>query len=148
MTPVSFLVLVCRAVLGGLFVWASFTKLTDLHAFAEELANYQLLPARVVPWIASTLPGIELVCGLALVAGVRARAASLVVAGMLVVFIAGLSQALVRGIDLRCGCFGGSDAATWGTVWRDVAMLLAAVPVAWKGPGPFALDRGPSTGGN
>jgi len=49
----------------------------------------------------------------------------------LAAFIAGLSQALLRGIDLRCGCFGGDELATWGTVARDFALLVPAVAVAW-----------------
>ena len=44
-------------------------------------------------------------------------------------FVAGLSQALLRGIDLRCGCFGGDEAADWWTVLRDLVMLVPALVV-------------------
>src|SRR5204862_384044 len=37
--------------------------------------------------------------------------------------------------DLRCGCFGGDEPASWWTVARDLLMLAAAVVVA-RGPVP------------
>lgn len=130
---------VARIVLGGLFLWAASTKVGSLHAFAEEVANYQLVPPALVPIVATTVVGVEIVAGLLLVTGIWARAAAAVLTGLLVVFIGGLSQALVRGIDLRCGCFGGADVATWGTVWRDVAMLVPAIVVVLFGAGRLAL---------
>ena len=127
------IVVACRVVLGALFLWAAATKVPDLAAFAQDVANYRLLPPAAVPYVAAALVGIEILVGLALVTGYAARAGGLVAAGMLVAFVAGLSQALLRGIDLRCGCFGGEDAATWGTVVRDLAMLVPAVVVTWRG---------------
>lgn len=135
----------CRLVTGGLFLWAALTKVGDLHAFAEEVANYQLLPATLVPLVAATLPGIEIVASVALLTGFQARAGATIVTGMLLVFIVGLSQALIRGIDLTCGCFGGADEATWGTVWRDVLMLLPAVPIIFLGSGRLSLEPSQTT---
>jgi hypothetical protein len=70
-----------------------------------------------------------------------------VVAGLLVAFIAFVAQALLRGIDLRCGCFGGDEPASWWTVARDAAMLAAAI-VMTRDPGqrqPLLEDqRGPT----
>jgi hypothetical protein len=83
--------------------------------------------------------GIEVVIGLALLTGLYAGGAALLAAAMLVVFIAGLSQALLRGIDLRCGCFGGDERADWWTVARDAAMLVPALVV-------LALGRGARRG--
>ena len=76
--------------------------------------------------------GVELAAGLALALGVAARGAALVLSGLLGVFIGALSQALLRGIDLRCGCFGGGGPATWGTVARDGLML--GVYASWVLP--------------
>lgn len=130
-----------RMALGALFAYAAFTKVGDMGLLAEEVANYQLLPSVLVPLVAVMLPGVEILVGLLLVVGLLSRPAALVTATMLLAFIVGLSQALLRGIDLRCGCFGGADAATWGTVLRDVVMLAAAVSVLWAGPGRLALSR-------
>jgi uncharacterized membrane protein YphA (DoxX/SURF4 family) len=133
-------VFACRLVTAAIFLYAAATKLPDMATFAQDVANYRLLPAPLVPYAAAAVVGIELVVGVALVTGVLARAASLVAAGMLVVFVAGLSQALLRGIDLRCGCFGGEESASWATVLRDLGMLVPAVIVA-AAPGPQRAPR-------
>jgi putative oxidoreductase len=119
-----------RVVLGALFIWAAVAKLPDMAAFAQDVANYRIVPAAVVPFVASAVVGIELLAGIALVVGVMERAAAMVVAGLLAAFTLLLAQALLRGIDLRCGCFGGDEPASWWTVARDLVMLAAAVIVA------------------
>jgi putative oxidoreductase len=126
---------VCRVVLGALFVWAAATKLPDMAAFAQDVANYRVVPAAFVPFLASAVVGIELLAGIALVAGVMERPAAAVLVLLLAGFTALLAQALLRGIDLRCGCFGGDERASWWTVVRDLIMLAAAAAVA-RGPPP------------
>lgn len=123
------LLLASRLALAAIFLYAASTKLPDMAAFATDVANYRVLPAALVPWAAAALVGIEVVVGLALLAGVYLRAAAAVAAGLLVLFVVGLAQALLRGIDLRCGCFGGEEAASWWTVLRDLAMLVPACAV-------------------
>ncbi len=123
-----------RIVLGALFVWASTTKIPDMAGFAENVANYRMVPAALVPGVAAAVVGIELVAGLALVANVWSRAAALVLAGLLAVFTAGVTSVVVRGIDVACGCFGGTAPATWWTVLRDVALLGLAIAVATRTP--------------
>lgn len=132
------IVLLARLALGAIFLYAAATKVPDMAAFAKDVANYRLLPAALVPFVAAVVVGIEIVVGLALVTGLWARAAALVAAGMLMAFVAGLSQALLRGIDLRCGCFGGDDAADWWTVLRDLAMLVPALVVLFT---PIPVPR-------
>ncbi len=124
-----------RVALGALFVWAAATKLPDMAAFAQDVANYRVVPPVLVPWVASAVVGIELLAGLALIFGAMVRPAAVVLAGLLAAFTLFLSQALLRGIDLRCGCFGGDERASWWTVVRDVAMLAAAAMVARGGEG-------------
>jgi putative oxidoreductase len=128
----------CRVVLGALFIWAAVTKLPDMAAFAQDVANYRVVPPALVPFVASAVVGIEILAGAALVIGWMARPAAMVIAGLLTVFIAFISQALLRGIDLRCGCFGGDEPASWWTVARDLAMLAAAVLVA-RAPAPVPV---------
>jgi len=135
----GFVLAACRIVVGGLFLWAASTKVPDMAKFAEEVANYRLLPAALVPAVAAMVVGIEIVAGVLLVVGAWARPAAIVVSGMLGVFILGIAQALARGIDLKCGCFGGEEAASWLTVVRDLAILAPALAVAIGGPGRLAL---------
>ena len=134
------IVLACRVVLGALFIWAAVTKLPDMAAFAQDVANYRVVPAVLVPFTAAAVVGIELLAGIALVSGWMARPAAIVVAALLALFTVFIAQALLRGIDLRCGCFGGDEPASWWTVARDLAMLAAAIAVA-RGPSTAAAQR-------
>lgn len=124
------LLTLARLVLGALFLWASTTKVPDMAAFAESVANYRIVPPTLVPAAAVMVIGVEIAAGLALIFNVWARAAAWVLAALLVVYTVGLSSALARGIDLACGCFGGNDPATWWTVLRDVVLLVLSVAVA------------------
>jgi len=129
--PVTrWLLVATRVALGALFLWAALSKLPDMEGFAQDVANYRILPALLVPYVAAAVIGIELLAALALISGVMARPAALAVAGLLTAFIAFLAQALSRGLDLRCGCFGSDELASWWTVVRDAAMLAAALVVA------------------
>ena len=130
-----------RLLVGGVFVYAGVTKVVDLSTFAEEIANYQVVPPATVPWFAAAMPGIEILAGGLLVLGLWARSSAALLTALLVMFIVALSQALARGIDLRCGCFGGAEVATWGTVGRDLAMLVPATAVALRGAGRWSLGR-------
>jgi len=121
---------VCRVALGALFIWAAVTKLPDMAAFAQDVANYRVIPAALVPLLAAAVVGIELLAGIALVTGVMERSAAAVLAVLLGAFTVLLTQALLRGIDLRCGCFGGDERASWWTVVRDLVMLATAIAVA------------------
>ncbi len=132
-----------RIVLGAVFLYAAATKVPNMAAFADDLANYRIMPASLVPWASAMVVGVEIVAAAVLIVGAFARAAACVISALLVGFIVGLSQALLRGIDLRCGCFGGAELATWGTVGRDVVMLASALAIAWKGPGKILGIRRP-----
>jgi len=125
-----------RILLGGIFLWASVTKVPDMAAFAESVANYRIVPPALVPAVASAVVGVEILAGVALVLNVWTRSAALLLAALLAVFTVGLASALGRGIDLACGCFGGSAPATWLTVVRDLALLLFALGVAASSPPP------------
>jgi uncharacterized membrane protein YphA (DoxX/SURF4 family) len=136
-----------RLLLGALFLWASTTKVPDMAAFAESVANYRIVPPALVPAAASAVVGVEMVTGLSLLFNVWARASAWVLAALLAAFTAGLTSALARGIDLACGCFGGNAPATRWTVLRDVALLALAVFVAltarWRAPSPSGRAAAP-----
>ena len=137
-----------RLGLGLLMAYAGAMKLFEPPAtFAEEIGNYRLLP-NLAPLAAVTLPAIELVAGLALILlrGAWRRGAALLNLGLLLVFTVAVASARVRGIDLRCGCFGGdSGPVTNLTVVRDLALSAWAALVLWqaRGASPVASPAAP-----
>jgi uncharacterized membrane protein YphA (DoxX/SURF4 family) len=135
----AWLALPARWYLGGLFVLASWHKIAVPHDFAIDVATYGILPLALVNPVAIVLPWVELVAGLMLLLGARVRAAALLVAAMVAMFLAALVMALARGLDMSCGCFASqgaeSDPISWLTVARDLAWLALSVLV-------FCCDRG------
>lgn len=122
---------VFRVGLGGLFVYAAWYKIQDPAMFADAVASYRLLPLPVVGVVALVLPMAELVAGFALVATKWSREAALMILMMLVVFLIGLVQAWVRGLEIVCACFGPEDAGgspLWLDILRDIALC---VPTIW-----------------
>lgn len=80
---------------------------------------------------ALVLPMLELVAGFALVFTKWSREVGLVLLGLMGVFLVGLVQAQVRGLDISCGCFGDSGdgkETVMDALVRDVFLL---VPLVW-----------------
>jgi len=55
--------------------------------------------------IATILPSLELLCGLGLILGLYPRASALLITCMLAGFTILIISALLRGLDISCGCF-------------------------------------------
>jgi uncharacterized membrane protein YphA (DoxX/SURF4 family) len=125
-----------RLGLGALFIWAGALKLRDPTTFAVEVANYHFWP-RLAPYLAATLPTVEVVLGAAVIvlpSGWR-RGAALALGALCAVFTFAVGQALARGINVDCGCFGGgSGPITVWTVVRDLGLLAAALVILWLAP--------------
>lgn len=123
-----------RLGLAAVFLVSGVLKAVDPDATYVAVRAYDVLPRAGVALVAGALPWLEIVLGLVLLAGVATRAAAAVGAGLMLVFIAGVTQAWARGLSIDCGCFGGGgavapDQTTYGReLLRDGAFLLMA---AW-----------------
>lgn len=105
---------ITQIVIGLVFVIAALGKIGDLPWFAQEVHNYHLAPLWGENLLAMVMPWIELVAGIALVLGVRARAGGVVVFVLMLVFTVAVAIAWARGLDFRCGCFGKLGASRIG----------------------------------
>lgn len=105
---------ITRITIGLVFLAAALGKIGDLPWFAQQIHNFRLVPAWAENAMALTLPWIELVAGLALVLGVRARAGAAIVFVLMLGFTVAVGIAWARGLDFRCGCFGKADASSIG----------------------------------
>jgi len=91
--------------LGGLFIVASLDKLADPAAFAASILNYKIVGPTLAMVIATVLPSLELLCGLSLILGLYSRTSALLITFMLIGFTILIISALLRGLDISCGCF-------------------------------------------
>jgi uncharacterized membrane protein YphA (DoxX/SURF4 family) len=120
--------LLLRLALGGIFVYAAWSKLKDPWAlFAMAIDSYHALPLWAVEWVARILPWIELAAGALLIAGRFLRTATVATSLMLLVFFALMVRAYSQGLEINCGCFGPGEALTWKTLLRDGSMLAGSL---------------------
>ena len=121
---------VLGVLLGALFAYAGITKVLDPARFFVDIQNYDIVPWRSATVVlAFYLPWLEIICGMALT--VRSlRAGSLIILTiMLFAFTGALALAWARGLDISCGCFGGSTDHPRYILWigRDVVLLVVAL---------------------
>lgn len=125
----------CRLLIGAIFVYTGTPKLFRPDDFARLVAGYRFLHPDLVNLAGITLPWIELIAGAFLVLGVLPRSSALVLAGLLAVFILAGLLALLRGLEIECGCFFPfltNHKLGWDLLIRDAVMLLISLqPIAW-----------------
>ena len=121
---------VFRCVLGGIFIYAAWSKIQDPGLFASQVAAYRMLPGCLVSLVALVLPMVELLSGIVLIATRWPREAALLILGMLGMFFIGLTQGIVRGLKISCGCFAGGDEESGlvSALLRDIVLLA---PTVW-----------------
>lgn len=149
MPAIGVFTFVLRVLLGGLFVFAAVMKLQDIQGFAFSVKAFELFPAgadHAPKLLAFVVPWTELLVGLLLIVGLWTRAASLLLAVILVGFIGGIISVLARDLNVSCGCFGRFERPCTGPISschiiRNSVLLAGTLFVLWKGPGSLAIDR-------
>ena len=114
------LALILRVALAAVFLLAGFSKAGDPAEFARAIDLYRAVPHTLAIITALFLPWLEITCAIAIFfRQLRAGATALLLACS-AVFVVMLLSALVRGLDISCGCFGNAGSATGGA-----ALLLS-----------------------
>lgn len=97
---------VFRIVVGGIFIWAGLLKILDPLEFAQNIANYRVFSRDLSFIIALVLPWVEVLCGVLVILGIFRSGSSLLLSGLLGVFLVLITVTIFRGLDVDCGCFG------------------------------------------
>jgi uncharacterized membrane protein YphA (DoxX/SURF4 family) len=146
-------ILICRIAVGTVFLLAGLTKIGHPVEFALAIGNYRILPEPLIGLAAVTLPWIEVAIGLLLIIGFLWRGSALVAVGLMAGFIGGIVSAMVRGLDIECGCFspGSGRMIGMGILIEDLLLFVMGLLVL-TGSGPLlALEnlfrRGGEMGG-
>ena len=120
-----------RVASGLLFVWAGVVKAMDPRSFAAAIDGYRLLPHALGGFTALYLPWLEIICGTCLIVRRQQAPALLVLLSLMALFIAALAAAWLRGLDVACGCFGGTGRSDyWSLLLRDLAITTALAILA------------------
>lgn len=133
-----------RVLLGGVFVFAGFSKLILPHAeVVAHIQQYQVLPGWLVSAAATFLPWLEIGSGTALLVGFCTTPAALLIALQLVSFSALMVVVLAAGIPIEdCGCFGnlGLPETPPQVLIRDLIMLVLLLPIIYRQRDALGLD--------
>ena len=100
-----YVVLLSRFILGVIFIYASIDKIIDPISFSATIDNYHISPYSLNNIAALVIPWIELIVGVFLIFGIFISGSSFIAILLLLFFIFILTQALLRGINVNCGCF-------------------------------------------
>lgn len=119
-------VMIARIVLGSIFLYASFDKMANPEAFQKIVDNYRMLPVQLTNPVAVFLPWLELITGLMLISGKWIKGALLIYNFLMIIFVIALSQALLRGLDISCGCFSVQPSST-SEVWLRLVLDLVTL---------------------
>ncbi|NTW48769.1 MAG: DoxX family membrane protein [Chlorobiales bacterium] len=139
----DYLSLVGRVILGLFFIVASIEKLADPNAFAHAFEHYRIVGAPFSTLVSTVLPWIELLSGLGIMLGVFARGSLFLISGMLTIFIAATLSALLRGLDISCGCFSLSPDAQvmgWEKIWLNFGLLSLSVLLIYNNSFKLSLE--------
>ena len=140
-------VLVIRMVLAVVFATAGVAKLRDLQGTRQSLREFGVSEALARP-SAILLPLAELAVAVGLVFPPTARWAALGALLLLLIFMAGIANAMRQGLAPDCNCFGQLHSAPAGrdTLIRNGILSALALVALVGGPGP-AVDSWASDSG-
>jgi uncharacterized membrane protein YphA (DoxX/SURF4 family) len=125
------LLLAGRLILGGVFVYAAYTKLNQpWMLFAMSINSYQIVSESSTKILAQTIPWFELALGLVLLTGWILRWSATVASAVLVFFFSVMLHAYMKNLEIFCGCFGVGEKLGPLTLLRDGSLAALALIVA------------------
>ncbi|MFO1048440.1 MAG: MauE/DoxX family redox-associated membrane protein [Geminicoccaceae bacterium] len=136
------LALAAALVLAAVFGAAGPPKLAARDAFAGVLANYRLLPDRLVAPVALLLPCLEIAVAAGLLIPATRPLAALGAGLLLLLFAAAMAVNLLRGrSDIDCGCAIGRlrERIGWPLVARNLVLATVALLLVVGTPASRAL---------
>lgn len=131
---------IVRLVVAGLFVYAGTIKLLQPDTFLGDVESYRMMPYSLAWLVAFYLPPLEILCGLGLLWSKTRRASALILIALMLVFIAAIAAARLRGLDISCGCFGSSEGET-NYLWLIIRDLLITVALLFSITEPFKRNE-------
>lgn len=98
-----------RILITTVLAWAAIAKLSDPSYTHIAIYQYQLASWETAELIAAYLPWVEMITAIGVWIPRIRLGASTLSAILTVIFLAALISAIVRELDITCGCFGARD---------------------------------------
>ena len=134
--------LLCRLVIGVIFLYASYDKILDPAAFAPFVAQYELIPIWMVNWGSAIFAWLEFTISILLIVGWLTRPAALISTVLLIFFTGLMIYAGITGAGFDCGCFPGDAGhpAGFDAAIRDLGFLVPSLFVLIRPGNRFSID--------
>ena len=135
-----YLAIAIRILLGGLFLAAGVSKVGQPLQTLATVYSYQIvLPDRLAETVAHTLPWVEILLGIGLLAGLWLPVTVGLTAAVLLVFTLLTAQAWWRELPIDCGCIDLSAlhpalavlSTPGGATLRNLALLALCGVLLW-----------------
>jgi uncharacterized membrane protein YphA (DoxX/SURF4 family) len=137
----EWLKLASRIALALIFIFFAISKIADPLKFASEISNYRILPDYLINIMAITLPWVELATGFILLTGVRIKASALLCAAMMLMFIGAVGIAMMKGLNISCGCSGShSSQVGWKKILENTALLILSIYLVFFSDSKISAD--------
>lgn len=126
--------LVLRVLMGAWFVFAGGMKIfgTGLDGFVTDIGNYKLVSPQLAVAAAYTVPWVEVVAGICFMLGIMRKGAWWAMLGLVLAFTVSVGSAWWRGLDISCGCLGGTEKISYWRKAAEFALYFATLGyLAW-----------------
>lgn len=133
-----------RLIAGLFFIYAAQTKIVASSEFAQAIRAYDIIPDYLSTLPAIILPWIELYCGVFLVAGFYTRSSAVIVNVLMIVFTLNVLVALLRGLDIDCGCgasMTGINRVSWAKILENSAVIAVLYIISSRDSFFLAFDN-------
>jgi putative oxidoreductase len=131
----AYLSLAFRVYIAWIFLQAGLGKIPDPAVFAENVADYRIIPFLAINLVALVLPWMELICAFYLFFGLRTKATAAIISGLLFLFTLFVIINIFRGVSMNCGCFDNvGEPIGWAKVTQNTIWLLMTIQI-------FFFDR-------
>jgi len=116
--------------LGAFFVYASLDKIYNYDGFLVSILNYRIVPLPIAHLSATILPWLELIAGMSIISGIYRRGGALLISAMMLMFTLAVLSAILRNLDISCGCFTQGPAAAkigWTKILENTTLFIIAI---------------------
>jgi putative oxidoreductase len=132
--------MVVGLLLSGVFLYAGILKIADPAVFRQALENYHLIPPYFLPVFIHWIPWMEVCLGGAFWIPSFRRASLSGAVLLLLAFSFAILQAIWRGLEIDCGCFGSRDLDSdiYWAIPRNLFLILMALWLIKNSPAKTA----------
>lgn len=122
---------VIRIMIGGIFLYSGWVKITDLSSFASVIYAFGLVPGEFRSIAALIISSAELIAGIGLIFDIKGSLTAIF--SMMILFMLVLIYGIQMGFDIDCGCFGSDDPVgeafhgLRSALVRDIFLILAVI---------------------